>query len=446
MKKPIAVLERELADTQARARTLFETTSRACDADNNRAMTVEERGAIQAIADEGLAIKKLIAEGRADGDMLAEIDRLTVGTAPLPERGSRGRILSIGQQLTSNAEWNDFIKRQGHRKGSAWQSPTVEVYRPDFQAATLTEDPASGGALVMPQYLPGIHTPPTRPIVVADLLAPGTTTSNMIAYMREKTFTNAAAPVLEGGLKPESTLIFEGATDPVRKIAHWLPVTEEMLEDVPQIRSYIDARLIIGVQLVEDDQLLNGDGVAPNLLGLRSRAGLAAPIVRVGTETNADALLRQALAIFGSSFLMPDGFVLNPADWANTLLTKSEAGDYYTGGPFSPIQGASLWGLPVAVTPMMEAATGFVGAFKTAAQIFRRGGIRVEASNSHADFFIKNLVAIRAEERLALAVYRPGAFGEVTSLLGAAGVLSGGEQSTSPGRKRQEPSRGESHA
>jgi HK97 family phage major capsid protein len=417
MRKPLTVLEREYDAKSREASTLAKATMLKCDAEDNRLMTAEERGAIEALKNDALALRAEIASQRADHDMLAEIERLTAGTAPLPPRESGTRsLLSLGAQLTGNTEWQEFIKRQGHRKSSAWTSPSVELFPPEFRAATLTQDPASGGALVLPQYLPGIQGLPTRPIIVADLLAPGTTTSNAVSYMKEKTFTNAADTVLEGAAKPESTLIFEAATDPVRKIAHWLPVTEEMLEDVPQIQSYIDARLRVGVQLVEDDQLLNGTGVAPDLLGLRLRPGLAAPFALIPPMTNADALLAAALKIFGTAFLMPDGFVLNPADWAHTLLTKSEAGDYYTGGPFSPIQGAALWGLPVAVTPMMTAGVGLTGAFKTGAQVFRRGGIRVEASNSHSDYFIKNLVAIRAEERLALAVYRPGAFGEVTGL------------------------------
>ena len=75
-----------------------------------------------------------------------------------------------------------------------------------------------------------------------------------------------------------------------------------------------------------------------------------------------------------------------------------------------------LWGLPVALTSAIVAGTALVGAFKTASQIFRKGGLRVEASNCHASFFVENKIAIRAEERLALAVYRPSAFGTVTGL------------------------------
>jgi HK97 family phage major capsid protein len=103
-------------------------------------------------------------------------------------------------------------------------------------AATLTEDAASGGDLVITDYQPGILPMPRRPLTVADLMASGTTTSNTVGYMKETTDTNAAAPVAEGATKPESTIIFDAVTDPVVKIATWLPVTEEMLEDVPTIR------------------------------------------------------------------------------------------------------------------------------------------------------------------------------------------------------------------
>jgi HK97 family phage major capsid protein len=185
---------------------------------------------------------------------------------------------------------------------------------------------------------------------------------------------------------------------------------------VSQIRAYIDARLRMFVELAEEGEILTGSGVAEHMLGLRTNPALAADVVRAAAETNADALFRQIMAIFAASFLMPDGIVLNPADWSVIVLSKDANGQYYAGGPFSPIQTPTLWGLPVAVTPAETAGVGLVGAFKMAAQLWRRTGIIVQASNSHADFFVKNLVAIRAERRQALTVYRPGAIGEVTGL------------------------------
>ena len=142
-------------------------------------------------------------------------------------------------------------------------------------------DPASGGALVAPDYQPRIISGSIQAIVVADLFAPGTTGSNVVPTMVEKSFTNAAAPVLEGGVKPESTLIFEAQPEPVRKIAHWIPVSEELLEDAVAVGSYIDGRIRYGVLRKEDQQLLTGTGVAPELLGVVIRPGLAPDVARV---------------------------------------------------------------------------------------------------------------------------------------------------------------------
>jgi HK97 family phage major capsid protein len=406
----LAQLERDRAEQARKAKDLLAETMRTAETEN-REMTAEETGAIEAIAVKVREMQARIEKARGFETLTDELNRYVSHGDPTAR--PRKAMKSLGQQW-AESDAMEFIRQKHHRAQSAWRTPSVELFDP--RAATLTEDPASGGALVLPQQIPGIVPTLFRRLVVADLLASGTTTSNAVSYMQETLFTNAAAAVLEGGVKPESTLTFEAVTDLVRKIAHWLPVSEEMLEDVAQIRSYIDARLTLGVELAEEDEILNGSGVAPHLLGLRTRPGLAADVVRGAAETNADAIFRQAMAIFSASFLMPTGVVMNPADWATTALMKTTTGEYLAGGPFSPAITPTLWGMAVAVTPVMTATVAFVGAFKQAAQIFRHGGIRVEASNSHADFFIKNLVAIRAEERLALAVYRPAAMGEVTGL------------------------------
>ena len=108
---------------------------------------------------------------------------------------------------------------------------------------------------------------------------------------------------------------------------------------------------------------------------------------------------------------------MNPVNWATCQLMKTTQGLYIGAGPWNTPQTPTMWGLQVAVTPVMAVGKAMIGAYQTAAQLFRRGGMRVEATNSHQDFFVKNLVAIRAEERLALAVYRDAAFGSVSALL-----------------------------
>jgi len=426
----ILQLERDLATAKDKARALIENTAVACrdhvvtpatataPAVLGRLMTDDEKARISAALTEAEGIQTRITAAQGDASLIARVEQLsgarpTSGTAlaPIDRR-------SMGEQFIQNADVSQFIRQGGHRRNGAWASPPVECHT--FHATTLTEDPASGGKLLVPQYMPSIVSVQFKRLVVADLMAAGVALSNAIIYMVETAFTNAAAAVAEGAAKPESALVFDQRTDPVSKIAHWLPVTEELLEDVAAIQSYIDARLSLGVQLAEEDQLLNGNGTPPNLMGIMNRAGLAAAVVRnaAGTppETNADAILRQITAIATTAFIYPDGVVMNPANWFTVATSKDANGQYFGGGPFVSLPTASIWGTPVAITPSIVANTALVGAFGTMSQVFRKGGIRIEASNSHQDFFIKNLVAIRAEERLALAVYRPGAFGKVTGL------------------------------
>jgi HK97 family phage major capsid protein len=424
----VAQLEADLKAKQLEAKTLLEATMRTCadhvvtpatattPAVTGRVMTDEERAKVQTKLDEAKAIKARIDAAQSDANMLAELDRLTAGMeAAQPQRHGNGQqpareVRSLGHQFVADAAYREFIKRGGHRVTGAWTSPGVEL-----QATVLSEGAGSGGPLIIPDYQPGIVPLLFKRLVVADLIAPGTTTGNLIQYMKETTFTNAAATVAEAGTKPESTLVFASATSPVQKIAHWIPVTEEMLEDYAQTQSIIDARLRLGLDLTEEDQLLNGNGTPPNLTGLMNLSGLTAAQAR-GADTNMDAIFKQMTTIATTVFVVPDAFVINPANWQTVQLAKDANGNYLGAGPWARAQVPMLWGVPGAVTPSIVANTALVGGFRSSAQIFRRGGTRVEASNSHSTFFVENKVAIRAEERLALVSYRDAAFGKVTGL------------------------------
>jgi len=425
----VAQLETDLRTANAKALAVIEEVQQACGGPEDaqrREMTAEEKQQIDAALKEAEAIQKRIDASKGERELIARLDKLTGGNRDLrpgstgaPRKGTG----SIGAQFVGSEEYKTLI-RGGMRRGASWSSGAIECFDPypgyQMRATTLTEDPASGGKLLVPDYQPGILPLLFKRLVVADLMAAGTTNSNSIIYMIETTFTNAAAAVAEGAAKPESALVFDQRTDPVAKIAHWIPVTEELLEDVTAIAAYIDARLRLGVALAEEDQLLNGNGTPPNIMGVMNRSGLATAVVRnagaTPPETNAEAILRQITAIATTAFVYPDGVVMNPTNWFSTVTMKDTQGHYFGFGPFQTVPTATLWGTPVAVTPSIVANTALVGAFGTMSQVYRRGGLRVEASNSHQDYFIKNLVAIRAEERLALCVYRPGAFGKVTGL------------------------------
>ena len=223
--------------------------------------------------------------------------------------------------------------------------------------------------------------------------------------------------------------MFTQVNEPVKKIATVLPVADEFFEDVAGMRSYIDARLSSFVLDAEDGQLLTGAGAGNNVQGITTRVGVqtgtsAALKTASGatTPSEADAIYAAITAIRVNAFCEPDGAVFHPTNWMEVRLTKDTALQYLGGGPFTGAYGngpvplaESIWGLRVVVTSRMTLHTGLIGDFSQA-MIFQRSPLTVEASNSHASFFVENLVAIRAEERLALAVFRPAAFHLITAL------------------------------
>jgi HK97 family phage major capsid protein len=427
----IAVLERELEQKQTHARAVFEKHTKAAEvAQPARELTDDERKEINAALAAAKLVKAKLDRAKGDQATSEEIERLlsaqdrqrTDAASQNRDNASKQQRLTLGQQFVQSeafAEWNKATRGRKGAKGAQWASPVITLHP---HGETLTSDsgsPGSGGDLIVPQYLPGVKVPLLfRRLTIADLIAPGTTDSNAIIYMQETLFDNKADTVPEGTIKPESALRFDQVSDLVHTIAHWLPVTEQMLEDVSGLRSYIDARLRLGVQLAEEQKLLDGAASPAEITGIRNRVGLRTAEAAGGSpdDPNADAVFRQMMGIYTDSLVRPDGIVMNPTDWQGIQLMKDGNGAYMGGGPFSLPPAPSLWGLPVVVTPAIEPGTALVGAFQSAAQIFRKGGIDVQATNSHSDYFIRNLVAIRAEERLALAVYRPSAFGEVTGL------------------------------
>ena len=413
----ISLLEQQLDTATAEARRTLEMYQARAESDG-RTLTPYERSQVDAATAKAKDIKARLDRVRSDQAMTHEINRILGAGAGGRRSSSRGGA-DLGQLFVSSDAFQWLRETRGTRP-QRFSSPSVELFPSDLQATTLTGEPGSpvsGADLVIPDYQPGILPMPTRKLTIADLLAPGTTDSNAIGYFAETTYDNAADTVAEGATKPESGFVFDAVTDPVRKIAHWVPVTDEMLEDVPGLRSYINSRLRLGVQLKEDDQLLNGNGTAPNISGILDRTGLAAAVAGgSGAIANADAIAAQIAAIRVATELEPDGIVMHPTNWLTLQVMKDSQNQYMGSGPFAAPARPTLWGLPVAVTSAITLGTALVGCFKTAAQLFRHGGIRVDVSNSHSDFFVKNLTAIRAEERIALAVYRPGAFGTVTGL------------------------------
>jgi HK97 family phage major capsid protein len=277
--------------------------------------------------------------------------------------------------------------------------------------SSLTTDAnGSAGDLIVPQRKPGILPPVIRRLTIRDLIQPGQTNSTSIQYVKETGFTNSAASVSEtaGTTKPQSEIKFDIATTTVTTLAHWVLATKQILSDVPQLKSYINGRLLYGLKYVEEAQLLMGGGTGTDLNGIYTQStAYSAPFSYSGA-TMIDQL---RLAILQSHLaeLPPNGIVLHPSDWTHIELTKTDDGAYLFANPTS-IVSPTLWGLPVVATQAMTIDKFLIGPFNTAAQIFDRWEADVLISTEDDTNFRKNLVTILAEERLALAVFRPEAF------------------------------------
>lgn len=275
--------------------------------------------------------------------------------------------------------------------------------------ATITLSDITPVATRLPEIIPSAQSR----ITVSDLMGAGTTDGNTLTYYEETTFTNAAVETAEGVAKPESTLDFTERTDNVRKIATWVPITDEALNDNRQLRSYVEGRLLFMVRQREEQQLLIGDGTAPNISGILDRSGIQTQAK--GSDPVPDAFFKAFVKVQVTGDADPDGFVIHPNDWQDVRLLRTIDGIYIFGAPNDEVQ-VRMWGYPGRVTTGITEGTGLVGAFKTYSQVFRREGLRVVASTEHASYFIENKVALLAETRLALAVYRPAAFAQVTGI------------------------------
>jgi len=326
------------------------------------------------------------------------------------------RLLSYGEAFCQSEHYRKFGHKTGEKRTIHCSLEDRLQFRTTFSASTES--------LTAIQKIPGVPgILDQQQLMIADLFAQGETGGLTVRYIQEDSYTQAATAVAEGSAKPEATLNVSEVDATVRKIAVWTKVTDEMLSDFAQMSSFINARLAYMVQSLEDNHLLNGTGNTNqikgvlNFTGLQTVSGATSPLDGV---MKAIAYVRGAN---GSGFGEPDAIVMHPLDWMNAKLTKDNNGQYYGGGPFSGIYGMgqysnvyNMWGLPCVVTTSIAQGTALVGAFRSAAQIFRRKGISIESTNSDNDDFQKNLVTIRAEERLALAVYQPKKFCTVTGI------------------------------
>lgn len=342
------------------------------------------------------ALEKLSEEGVKTNERILELEQ------KLARRGGGedNVVKSVGEMMTDSEDFKSFAQKG---RGTA---------RLNLKAVANITSATSGqggvGVAIIPDRQAGVQGPALRQFIVRDLIMPGRTASNAIEYVQESGFTNSAAPVAEGAAKPQSDLSFELKTTTVKTIAHWFRASKQVLADVPLLQSYINGRAIYGLKYVEEAQLLSGDGTGQNILGLIPQATAFDDARRVANDTRIDTLRHAILQVRLAEY-RATAIVLNPIDWEAMELQKDSTGQYI----WVNVQDGGqqrMWKLPVVDSTAIAEGEFLVGAFDIAAQVFDREDAAVEVSTEDADNFTKNMVTIRAEERLAMAVYRPESF------------------------------------
>lgn len=431
----------ELKEKLARALKAARDIAAKAEAEG-RDFDAEERENLKKALDEAAEIKKQIkARQDADGGLTAALKELGDDLAGIlgddekpatPGPGQPGEGSTLGEKFLNSPEFTAWMKSFGGRipdnlKGI--QSPPVSFR--GLKGLITGDSSTSAGALVVPGqsgiFDTGIFQ---RPLTIRDLVTNGTTTSDAVEYVRVTGFTNSAASVPEAvtaaavgggvteadaGVKPESGITMQRVSAPVVTIAHWIPATRRALSDAGQLRTLIDNFLRYGLEEELEDQMVNGDGMDDELEGLATVSN-----VQVQTfETDALVTTRKArtkVRVGGRA--TPTAYVMHPLDWEQIELSReNDNGSFYYGGPAS-LAVPRLWGLPVVESEAVPQGTAYVADWRQAV-LWDREQASISVSDSHADFFVRNLVAILAELRVAFGVIRPQAFCQIALSAGS---------------------------
>lgn len=426
---------KELKEKLAAALTAASAICKTAE-DEKRDFTDDERQKVAGYLKEAKGYKAQLKQHEDDEAMRKALAELGVGLAPesTPAGGpvAAGRGMNIGEQFVSAEAYKAWLAQvapngQMPEKMKGFTSPPVEfgdllskLLRRRKDVLTGASD-TSAGAFVQTDYT-GIYEPiGYYPLTIRDIIAVRTTTSDLVEFVRQTAQVAQAAPVPESnvtdysgatgevsGEKPEAAMTFEKVQAAVKTIAVWIPATKRALSDVGQLRSLIDQELREDLEQELEDQVLNGNGVGENFTGLANTAGILTQAFNVDILTTC----RQAITtLLVTGRQRPTYWVFHPSDWETVDLLQDLNNQYYWGGPL--MQGPPrLWGVPVVQSFYKAQGTAFLGNWSKAV-LWDRERATISASDSHADFFIRNMVAILAELRAAFGVVRPSGFVEV---------------------------------
>ncbi len=299
------------------------------------------------------------------------------------------------------------------RDGSAQKARVEIAEQADKKEEAVNPITTPTGGIVQAYRRPGIMPGAFRPLTIEGLFPSLPISTNAFEYVQENEAknVNGAVFVAEGAQKPFGSTDFEAKTGTVKTIAHLARISKQLMADAPALVAYINQRLVYGVDLVVEDQLVTGDGTGQNLSGILHDGNYTvhgATKANLGKAPTIFDLILFAKAKVEDAFFRPNVILLNPIDWTSMLMEKNASGDYYLGHPAS-VAPKYLWGLPVWTTPAITQGKFLVGDFNAAATLWTRQGMTVEMFEQDVDNVQKNLVTIRAERRLGFGVERAAA-------------------------------------
>ncbi|WP_169294616.1 phage major capsid protein [Advenella sp. EE-W14] len=309
--------------------------------------------------------------------------------------------------VKSNADYQSMTSRKQDKA-------EIEITKSDM--LSMMETKVTSAGIVAPVYDPVIQDKPREELKIRDLIPSiPVNQGNSFSFFAELLHTHGAAPVAEGAAKPSSSVTFEQKTDTVKKLAVWMPITEEAEQDVPQLWGYIQELLRYDLKLEEETQILKGVGTGNNLNGVMTQATTYDSGLAKSGDTDIDTVRRAIYQVRKQSKRSADAVVMPELNWMNIELQKDTTNRYL----FANLQGLVtpiLWGRPVVTSDSMDEGDGtttggefLVGSFAQGARIYDRMAFTVKVGMINDDF-IKNQRVLLVEERLGLAVRRPYAF------------------------------------
>ena len=372
-------------------------------AELGEAMKAEEvdSAKIKSLNDEIEELEESIKEAEKAAAKLAAVGKKEEDTDMVLEKAT-----NLGENFVNT------IKSKGVADRFNIAAPDFVKTYSDVQKTPST----SGVSDFATTYDRNVVTAARTPLVIRDLFAAETISGSTLVYLVEGAIEGAPAVTNEGAAKPQ--VHFADPTPKtvsLAKVACHIKESDEYINDYPFLASAINGRLLYQLGLVEQTKLvtdlLNTSGIQSDSTSWTSGSDATAI---------ADLILEASMDVQQSSGFAADAVVINPADYYTLRIGKDGDDRYYGGGYFGEQSIPNLWGTQVCVTTAVSAGTIIVGAFKTCGSVVQKGGVRVEATNSDQDDFVKNLMTIRAEERLALAVRRPAGFKVLTKGAGGA--------------------------